>query len=46
MAGWWGLVRHPNYLGDLIMSLSWSLPCGEWLGVGSWGGVVHVRGRK
>ncbi|XP_049636086.1 delta(14)-sterol reductase TM7SF2 [Suncus etruscus] len=28
VAGWWGLVRHPNYLGDLIMSLSWSLPCG------------------
>uniref|UniRef100_H3AEQ2 Delta(14)-sterol reductase TM7SF2 n=1 Tax=Latimeria chalumnae TaxID=7897 RepID=H3AEQ2_LATCH len=29
VAGWWGFVRHPNYLGDLIMALAWSLPCGE-----------------
>uniref|UniRef100_A0A673UVQ3 Delta(14)-sterol reductase TM7SF2 n=1 Tax=Suricata suricatta TaxID=37032 RepID=A0A673UVQ3_SURSU len=28
VSGWWGLVRHPNYLGDLIMALAWSLPCG------------------
>lgn len=35
MSGWWGVVRHPNYLGDLIMALAWSLPCGEQLsGVG------------
>lgn len=27
-SGWWGLSRHPNYLGDLIMALAWSLPCG------------------
>ncbi|XP_056157809.1 delta(14)-sterol reductase LBR [Lampris incognitus] len=26
--GWWSVVRHPNYLGDLIMALAWSLPCG------------------
>lgn len=26
--GWWGLVRHPNYLGDIIMSVAWSVPCG------------------
>lgn len=26
--GWWGLVRHPNYLGDLLMSVAWSVPCG------------------
>lgn len=32
VSGWWGMVRHPNYLGDLIMALAWSLPCGEWLG--------------
>lgn len=32
MSGWWGMVRHPNYLGDLIMALAWSLPCGEWPG--------------
>ncbi|KAJ7341021.1 hypothetical protein JRQ81_004673 [Phrynocephalus forsythii] len=28
VSGWWGLVRHPNYLGDIIMALAWSLPCG------------------
>ncbi|KAF3706636.1 Delta(14)-sterol reductase [Channa argus] len=28
VSGWWGLVRHPNYLGDLFMALAWSLPCG------------------
>ncbi|XP_038047003.1 delta(14)-sterol reductase TM7SF2-like isoform X1 [Patiria miniata] len=28
VSGWWGLVRHPNYLGDLILALSWSLYCG------------------
>nr|KAF6269880.1 transmembrane 7 superfamily member 2 [Pipistrellus kuhlii] len=27
VSGWWGMVRHPNYLGDLIMALAWSLPC-------------------
>ncbi|ORX62955.1 ERG4/ERG24 ergosterol biosynthesis protein [Hesseltinella vesiculosa] len=26
--GWWGVSRHINYLGDWLMSLSWSLPCG------------------
>uniref|UniRef100_A0A8C2WM73 Delta(14)-sterol reductase TM7SF2 n=1 Tax=Cyclopterus lumpus TaxID=8103 RepID=A0A8C2WM73_CYCLU len=28
VSGWWGIVRHPNYLGDLLMALAWSLPCG------------------
>ena len=27
-SGWWGLSRHPNYLGDWLMSLAWCLPCG------------------
>ncbi|XP_061756381.1 delta(14)-sterol reductase LBR isoform X4 [Nerophis ophidion] len=27
VSGWWGVVRHPNYLGDLLMALAWSLPC-------------------
>lgn len=27
-SGWWGRSRHPNYMGDLIMGLAWSLPCG------------------
>jgi protein-S-isoprenylcysteine O-methyltransferase Ste14 len=25
--GWWGLSRHMNYLGDLLMALAWCLPC-------------------
>lgn len=29
MSGLWGFVRHPNYLGDIIMGLAWSLPCGK-----------------
>lgn len=32
ISGWWGVCRHPNYVGDLIMALSWCLPCG----------VVHI----
>ncbi|XP_063428276.1 delta(14)-sterol reductase TM7SF2-like [Mytilus trossulus] len=28
VSGWWGLCRKPNYLGDIIMSIAWSLPCG------------------
>ncbi len=28
VSGWWGICRHPNYVGDLVMALSWSLPCG------------------
>ncbi|KAI8382992.1 ergosterol biosynthesis ERG4/ERG24 [Blakeslea trispora] len=28
ISGWWGVSRHINYLGDWLMSLSWSLPCG------------------
>nr|DBA27307.1 TPA: hypothetical protein GDO54_011469 [Pyxicephalus adspersus] len=28
VSGLWGLVRHPNYLGDLIMAWAWCLPCG------------------
>jgi len=27
-SGWWGLVRHPNYLGDIIMAFAWTFPCG------------------
>jgi len=27
-SGWWGLARHTNYLGDLMMALAWCLPCG------------------
>ncbi|KAK9819327.1 hypothetical protein WJX74_006480 [Apatococcus lobatus] len=28
ISGWWGLVRHPNYLGDWLMAWAWCLPCG------------------
>lgn len=28
MSGWWGLARHTNYMGDLMMALSWCLACG------------------
>lgn len=28
VTGWWGLARHINYLGDLLMGLAWCLPCG------------------
>lgn len=27
--GWWGFVRHPNYLGDLLMAYSTGVACGE-----------------
>lgn len=28
VSGWWGMCQKPNYLGDIIMSLCWSLTCG------------------
>ncbi|KAB8229660.1 C-14 sterol reductase [Aspergillus alliaceus] len=28
VSGWWGLARHINYLGDWLMSWSYSLPTG------------------
>ncbi len=27
-SGWWGIVRHPNYLGDLAMATAMGLACG------------------
>jgi hypothetical protein len=27
-SGFWGIGRHVNYLGDLMMGLAWCLPCG------------------
>ncbi|KAF8522191.1 ERG4/ERG24 ergosterol biosynthesis protein [Hysterangium stoloniferum] len=27
-SGWWGLSRHPNYLGDLLMALGYSMATG------------------
>lgn len=28
ISGYWGVSRHCNYLGDLLVALSFSLPCG------------------
>jgi delta14-sterol reductase len=28
VSGWWGLSRHPNYLGDWIVAWAYSLPTG------------------
>lgn len=28
ISGWWGWLRHPDYLGVIIMHLSFILPCG------------------
>uniref|UniRef100_D8QIL6 Delta(14)-sterol reductase ERG24 n=1 Tax=Schizophyllum commune (strain H4-8 / FGSC 9210) TaxID=578458 RepID=D8QIL6_SCHCM len=27
-SGWWGWSRHPNYFGDWLMAVAWSLPTG------------------
>jgi delta14-sterol reductase len=27
-SGWWGIARHLNYFGDLLMALAWCLPTG------------------
>eukprot|EP00761_Pharyngomonas_kirbyi_P004837 gb/GECH01004842.1/.p1 GENE.gb/GECH01004842.1/~~gb/GECH01004842.1/.p1 ORF type:complete len:392 (+),score=77.89 gb/GECH01004842.1/:1-1176(+) len=28
VAGWWGIARKINYLGDILIAISWSIPCG------------------
>jgi len=33
VSGWWGLVRHPNYLGELLIQWSWVLPAVGSLGL-------------
>ena len=32
ISGFWGIGRHMNYTGDLIMALAYCLPCGYQLG--------------
>jgi protein-S-isoprenylcysteine O-methyltransferase Ste14 len=27
-SGWWGVARHLNYCGDLMMALAWCMTCG------------------
>ena len=29
ISGYWGFVRHPNYLGDLMMALAWCMCTGK-----------------
>jgi hypothetical protein len=29
ISGWWGWLRHPNFLGDIIMHWAFVLPCGN-----------------
>lgn len=28
ISGWWGLARHTNYMGDLMMAAAWCMACG------------------
>ncbi len=28
LSGWWGVARHSNYLGDMLMAFAWCLACG------------------
>ena len=28
MSGWWGIARHINYTGDILLSLAMCAPCG------------------
>ena len=30
VSGWWGVVRHPNHLGGLLMIAAMSLLLGRW----------------
>jgi len=34
--GWWRRMQHPNYLGDMLISIAFSLPCGT-----QWGGYFY-----
>ena len=27
-SGWWGIARHANYVGDVLMAIAFSLTCG------------------
>ncbi|XP_037801855.1 delta(14)-sterol reductase TM7SF2-like [Penaeus monodon] len=28
VSGWWGVMRHPNYIGEILVMTSWTLLCG------------------
>ena len=40
-SGWWGCVRHPDYLGDIILSIGLAIPAG-YAGVVPWIAPVCV----
>ena len=29
ISGWWGIVRHPNFLGEILIQWAWVLPAGK-----------------
>jgi len=44
VSGWWGLARHMNYLGDILISLAWSLPCGIVYGIYPYSHLLFMIG--
>jgi delta14-sterol reductase/lamin-B receptor len=28
LSGWWGIARHANYFGDMLMAAAWCMACG------------------
>ena len=28
LSGWWGIARHANYFGDMLMAFAWCMACG------------------
>lgn len=43
VSGWWGVLRHPDTLGQLLMTVAWTLPCGVQAAL-PWVQAVYVCG--
>ncbi|XP_061407400.1 delta(14)-sterol reductase TM7SF2-like isoform X1 [Lethenteron reissneri] len=43
VSGWWGVLRHPDTLGQLLMTVAWTLPCGVHAAL-PWVQAVYVCG--